>query len=801
MPIPPSGPARWKLVPRFLLRRAGFPFVLLDPLACGGAAGLAVQVATSQAEAQSIRAGLLRELFPAEVRAAAERGDKATLKALSKLRKRVGRQDPTLPDGDWAPGLRASHQAWAAAWLAARQGRTDLEKVLDGEMGGARAALREIFQRPPVREALWLLSPDVLATRERELDAAPSPQPDSHERALERRLYAFAQRLAAKNETTSFFGPLAYGAVTPEVSGTTFGPEAPSGVLKREAFAAFWAVAALGKAISRDPVIRRALPVRRIAVTSIDGTVGRAPNGALINVPEGAARLFARVDGVRTTAQLAEGLGLPPDAAEALVHTLERGGFLRRDLEPPSTTSRPLEVLRRELPKVPEAKPWEEALEGFEALLRRFEQADLPRRREVLREAEALFEKASGQPARRAAGRTYADRTILYEDCLGDLLPVRMGEDEAARLEVALGPALELGARYGKLRTAAVVTLATQVLGELGGRASFLAFSEALDGRIAEGAIEPLLGPARAFLDALGSRVKAASDGRVARLSPDDLQALGTAGGEGRFASPDVMVMGEGPGPRYVIGEVHPYVYAWGSQNQFAPDPQDLQAIFRADLSPWGGPERLATVLRRRRHKGLVSDAFPGTFIEVTGRSALDSSRSLAIGDLWVEAGTGGLRLMGPRGELRLYAGEDDHPHLRAFAPPQVEIPPVRLGEHTPRIEIGGLVLQRERWQLAQGTLEAVVAARTPAETLLEVTRARVERGWPRYLFALSPTEPKPLCIDLENPFAQSMLQRLLSLGPVTLSEMLPDPAHLWLRRSGGAHTSELRMAMVRDLE
>ncbi|HLM43307.1 MAG TPA: hypothetical protein VK458_05540, partial [Myxococcaceae bacterium] len=115
------------------------------------------------------------------------------------------------------------------------------------------------------------------------------------------------------------------------------------------------------------------------------------------------------------------------------------------------------------------------------------------------------------------------------------------------------------------------------------------------------------------------------------------------------------------------------------------------------------------------------------------------------------------------------------------------------------RIEVGDCVFQRERWDLPAGGLESLVGARTPARLAVEVATARVRLGLPRYLFALSPSEPKPVCLDLEVPFAHQHLQRLLSFGKLGLSEMMPAPGELWLRRRAGAHTSELRLAMVRD--
>jgi hypothetical protein len=589
--------------------------------------------------------------------------------------------------------------------------------------------------------------------------------------------------------------------VDPEVSTFSFGPERPGGFVRREVIAAFWAVTTFAQAIAADPEIRPALPVRRIPASRWDAEQAFGPDGKPAALPADARALLGFIDDRRTLAQLAEGAGLPLEAAAKALNVLERAGFVRRDLEPLSTSHYPLTDLRERLPDVPGAERWRQALDGFAELLRRFERAPLEERRALLPAAEAHFEKAVGKSARRGAGQMYADRTVLFEDCEGDLQPVRFPAVEAARLEAAISPALDLGAAYGRVRFQALRTLAGTVLADLGGGpVPFLTFAAALDGQISRGALRALDGPSQAFLAGFTDRVAQASDGRIARLEPAGLAALLDGEGGIRFASPDVMLETTGTGAvRFVIGEVHPYVFAWGSQNHFAPDAAALQAEFRKELRPWGGAERMAVVLRRRRHKGLVADTFPGTFIEVTGKATHDVERRVAIADLRVAQGPDGPQLLGPKGPLTLYVGEDDHPHLRAFAPPLVEIPPVRLGAHTPRVEIGELVYQRERWELEKASLPALCAAGPGAPLALEVARARRAHGWPRFVFLSAEAEPKPLCLDLDAPLAQAHLQRLLATGPLTVIEMVPDPRHLWLHRQSGDHTSELRLGMIRE--
>ncbi len=767
-----------------------------------GSARLATESAVLSAKLGVLREQLLKESFPAAVREAAARGDKAALRSLSKWRRAVGhRRFPAVPTGTFSAALTGPYQECLA--LVAGLARSEVAgmALLGEELLAARVELKKFFKTPPAREALFLLSPDLVEAMERDLDRPAPPNPNADDRALERRLYAFAQRLCSKNETTSFFGPLAYGVVGPTPEQFALGPSLPAGVTRREAFLAFWAAAAIGRAAALDPSLRGEVAVRRVPVSSVEAERGRGrtPDGREVRLSPEHLALLALVDDRAGSRALAERLGLTIETFDLSANLLEKTGFITRDIEPLSTTAYPLQDVRDQLPAGPAGDRFREVCDLLTASLREFEKADLAGRRTTMARAEKLFIEATGQPARRAAGQTYADRTILYEDCLGDLQPLVMSPGLANQLEAAIGPLLDLGASYGALRHAAVLSLRDDVLAGLPDDVPFLRFADQLQQRVEAGALETLLAPARDWLARLTSLVETASDGHVAKLAPEALQPLIDLRGAGRFASPDVMLeQFEDGSLGYVIGEVHPYVFAWGSQNQFAPDQEALQAAFRQDLSPWGGPDRLATVIRRRRHKGLVSHTFPGRFIEVSGRGSGDRDRCVPISALRVVRTASGYELVGPHGPFTLYTGEDDHPHLRAFSIPACVMPPVRLGAHTPRIEVGPFVLQRERWQVTAEDGQKLLEAGDDFSVAVETGRLRHQKRWPRFAFVGSPAEPKPICIDFDSPFGRVHFQRLLAKATLSVIEMVPGPQSLWLNKDGGRHTSELRMAFVR---
>jgi hypothetical protein len=127
---------------------------------------------------------------------------------------------------------------------------------------------------------------------------------------------------------------------------------------------------------------------------------------------------------------------------------------------------------------------------------------------------------------------------------------------------------------------------------------------------------------------------------------------------------------------------------------------------------------------------------------------------------------------------------------------------------HTPRLLVGDVVVARERWRLSASTLGLVERRRADPDDrgneFLSLRRWARENQVPRYLFARSEAEPKPLFLDLESLPCVELLSHLLKranagqASPVVLSEMLPAPDDCWLRDGvGRRYTSELRLLAV----
>lgn len=114
------------------------------------------------------------------------------------------------------------------------------------------------------------------------------------------------------------------------------------------------------------------------------------------------------------------------------------------------------------------------------------------------------------------------------------------------------------------------------------------------------------------------------------------------------------------------------------------------------------------------------------------------------------------------------------------------------------------MILARETWQLPVAELDF-------ADEKSEAARFVRARHWqrrhdlPRFVFVVSPTEPRPFYVDFDSPVYTTILakaaRRLARTDPdarLKISEMLPTPEQAWLTDTDGRrYTSELRFVAV----
>ncbi|QRO01332.1 lantibiotic dehydratase [Archangium violaceum] len=754
---------RWTLGEVFVLRHAGFPFDWLEGLGFSESlrSEVAVLLEDERALVEAVRtAG--GEDAARSAREALERGKEPSLKS------KYG------PESQQALERYRSRRAVLSARYT--EERQDL-----------RRRLRERAAEPAIQEAVFFSNPAMYEnvwSRYLEGDARPD---NSDARRVERQVYTYLQRFCAKNETTSFFGPISYGECDGE-DGTDV-RVVPSGSTRRRTFLTFWAVTELARAVGRERAVRPRLPLRVNPIFKVEaGRASCAPLKLEVALSPEAERLLGVLPTAPTLDAAARELGVPVETVERWVVPLVKSAVVLLGLPFVANDFATLESLREAVVALPASEArerWLSRLDELERLRAEFEGAGLARRRELLQTLETRFTEYTGKPARRGEGQVYSDRLILYEEASSPFR-LKLGRRFSEEMAAKLSGGLELSAAYGDRVQGSYREQVRDALGSEERPLDFLEYAVRLRPDQVAGSrfapVPPIL------LDEDLSR---------ARTLPEDF--LGTSKPGGRYALPDVCLAATGDGYEVMCARVHHHLMLWSWLSAFYPDRARYESVAGQWLQREPAARGLVGLAIRRRNKGFY--VYPGRRLVYSVSDVLDVEQgALKPHDVKVLPTREGPVLVDGEGqELSLYMPLDDfntYPPFAALAHPQVLHAKLRTqGRHLPRLSIGGAVYQRERWELPTTTFSQV----SGVDLLLAVERERRASGWPRFVFMRSSTERKPYLIDTASPFALELLLYLSrAADQLSVEEMYPAPEQLWLKDERGRYTCEMRMQAVR---
>ena len=794
----------------FLLRSAGFPFERLESIASGALGAAADRVLGSEAEV-----GAARELAASTLAAipAPEREERHRLLGLLRAVRAGAEVDPA----DAPEAAREPLRALADAARAKLEATTAYQQTRQGELHQARSKLRAELRSEDLREALFLQSQEAFRAVER-LPPPEAPRASAVRRA-EQTAALHLQRCCAKNDTISFFGPIACGAVEERAGAVSLQPEEAL-VLRRRTFFEHWAIHSFADAVCADPAVRPHLRPRLSPRVRLDGGALAHPVDRRSTLPEGYAELLERCDGVRTEHELVRTLAgsaafSTEDDVRAALEELREAGALLSQLELPTNTAEPERALRAELKRLPlqAGGPWLQGLDEMESARADFAQGrGAAARGRALQRLEAAFTGATQARATRGGGKFYEARAALYEDCVRGVRDLRLGRDFLQRAAPALDLVLSSARWYALELEARAMAAARAALEEAGGQrvdyTRFLfGFKQRFNAGDAQAAEVELQRRWRAALD-LGDlsrpRVERGADEVRARL--DLSHALrAPRWGHGRYHSPDLMVAAPSLEAlargeyQVVLGEVHVCANTVNAPVWMAmlEERAAAAAAMAADGGRWVAPVLEPDVASRV--SGYLPE-HPALFEVETGAapSRIPRERVVAIADLEVVRPAGDaeptVRTRDGKHAFRLLEMLDFGMSLIH----QAGLDLLGGGEpHRPRVTVGGVVLSREQW-----TLQGPGRLAPEADAFLEVRRWARARGLPRRFFARFPEETKPVYMDLDSPLLVETFARMAAAaegrGPLRVSEMLPAPGSLWLPDAAGRrYTAELRLVAV----
>jgi hypothetical protein len=729
-------------------------------------------------------------------------------------------EERNSPDDEW----KSFPAHWNACVLKLRERTEEGHSVYAKELAQARQIVRQSVAQGRFQEAVFLSSPLAFASLQRYLALwkGEAPPPDTYTaRRGEQLFYAYLNRFCAKNDTTSFFGPVNYGnfnVLLPTAFHQHFRPNEQIG--KRQVFMAHWVVKALSHEISTDARLVPYLIPRRNPLARVLGDQCIYLHGVnrALRLPPGSYTLFCHIDGCTSIQGLADGLRLKIDEIVGLLRLLQKARLVETDIPVTPTRVHALQDLQSRVAMLPSTvnRGAQELLEQAENWCIRLQETQWPERIQTWTAAEQWAAEHVPVGVRRGGGTLYADRLAFYEDCQGSLETLEIG---GSLYQALTGPILTILRLYTV--AAALRWLDQQSIGQRAFEhmkqheetVRYIDMIGQIEQEIANMPLSEQL--ATRIRTHLQQKLSAREQRQEIHLTEADIQEICAPFAEMTDAvlrhhrillpSPDLLVAAssleevERGNFRLVLGELHDDCSSLfgGFFAYFHTDPQKLSLVLEQRLRAVPGWERMASIVSERRNK-YVTPELPGYTICLGGTSIKDRTQVIPIADVEVRKVENYLTLWA-NGPLTLYPGDLHSVAHGCFALPSVVPLAWRIteeDEHTPRIVVDGIVVQREEWPL---DAQQVRLPQEKGDGFVLMTHARrLQRryGWPDQLFVKWSASEKPVLIDLAIPWAVRWLMKIADQAErLLISEMYPGPDQLWWTDAHGKHTFELRTA------
>ncbi|MFE2723401.1 lantibiotic dehydratase [Kitasatospora sp. NPDC059327] len=638
------------------------------------------------------------------------------------------------------------------------------------------------------------------------------------------------QRFCVKNDTIGFFGPVGWGSFDTTRPGITVDPGTGL-TASSEIFWSSWSMDALAREIGADPAVRAWTAPRRVPFVRLEEDAVRLPGRPARPVPAHTLGVLRLCDGTRSAHAIQQETG-PDVDVPALLDELVRLRWITWQFDVPADI-RPDRRLRAGIERIGEPAVRAAALARLDELERardavRAAADDPDRLVAALTEVEQTFQRVTDAAAKREkSGSTAPGRAVVYQDCrraarvtlgsdvLAALAPLDLLMDGAAWLAAALATRVadRVAAVYTKLRAETdpgrPVDLAT----------FWFACMPVLHGAAGADAAE-----LQAEFEGHWQRILPSSDGvRRVNVAAADLagrvaEAFGPATAAGwtaaRYISPDMMIAAEDTAAidrgefELALGELHLASNTLGNELFVNQHPAPGELFDRTDrdhpaprLMPLLPKEHKARLSARIRHALVRPQDYQVALLDNTADPHRE--RTTPSADTVVEQRDGRLVVVLPDGAV--------FPAIEVFSHVLTTLVMDRFRllpetDHSPRITIDKMVVARETWRFTGPALDF-------ADEKTEPRRFVRARHWqdanelPRFVFVVSPTEPRPFFVDFDSPVYVNILakaaRRLARKDPdarLTVTEMFPTPEQAWLTDDQGRrYTSELRLVAVTD--
>lgn len=648
------------------------------------------------------------------------------------------------------------------------------------------------------------------------------PPRNKSERAHERTMLLYLQRICAKNDSLSAFGPGAWGKIDKQISGITLTPA--SGIAQRESFLERWTAHGAAAALNADPDIRAELSPRLHPNGRLDGDqFVFTETGETVPLDVHMIELLARCDGETP----AYSLGLEIK----LLEQLAQQNIVRWEVEVPALEPYAFDVLISDILQWrdgPTRKRWLDLLQPIAILPARFARAsETVSRVQIMGEACERLEQLG--TARKTSDRfLYSATNPICEECFREC---RFSINESLIDEIAIeaAPWIDFWRDNYAFVAGRVAAGLRQVLDKMSiKKKSAVPLPAFL--RACETANLPLTGPGLVGLahgafqevkTAFRERMKPHADKPEHELTSDDCHFLRDTFQYERFdeytyPSADLQLSARSiqnvayGNYQWILAELHPppallhHGFYWSCPDKVALSDALTKTLFGRPSFHFGffAADFTATTTVH------LFDAPPGFSNFVAPQRGNSNWRTLrpAETEVYVDETSGDVCLR-KRGS---------HEYLGSFARNWI-IPlgfhPFQFGmaPHMPRLRCGNVIVQRRSWTITLDEIGKGDFTGVSRDLVLAIERLRAQRDLPRFVY-IRPTEQalrrsgaegrdkdtKPVFVDLESYLFLEIFHRWLTKsGELEVTEMLPDPDHLLWKEADGRRTFELRTLII----
>jgi len=703
------------------------------------------------------------------------------------------------------------------------QDETRLAALLEHQLSTARSALLEAA-RTLLPAYLLFASAELrhnLLNQSMPLDSESLPARNSRARERERHLLLYLQRIAAKNDTFSEFGPTGWGKIDQQIRGLKI--DIQPGIAARDVFLERWTAHATAAAMNADPEVFVELSPRLNRNACLDNNkIIFTDTGESVEMERAETEVVQRCDG-RTPIH---SLGTPIE----IIRALTEKKILVCAMEVPALEPHAFVILCSDVEKWRPGRArekWLSILQPIAELPAKFAAAaETKDRQGILDETRSRFQSLGA--VRKPGDRfLYSAANPIGEECFREC-NFRIDEDLINEVAVEAAPWIDFWRDSYAFIASRVAAGLRQVLEKAASKKDAMPLPAFL--HACEVAKLPLTGPGLVGLAVMAfQEVKAVFRERLRPhigseeydLSLNDCHVV-----RGNFSYPkfdeytypsaDLQIAAESIEAvargeyQWILAELHPppallhHCMYWACPDKAALNdalartvagkPSFHFGFFAADFTAH-------TAVR-------LFDALPELSNFVAPQRGNRNWRTVppAEAEVYVDETSGDVcvRKMGTREYLGSFA--------RAWVIPLGFHPfQFGLGPHTPRLRCGHVIVQRRMWTVTREEFPAGDYTGVSRDLVLALERLRAQKDWPRHVY-IRPTEQalrrsgaegrdkdtKPVFIDLESYLFLEIFQRWLTkAGELEVTEMLPDADHLLCKERDGRRTFELRTLIV----